>query len=54
MAVKGVDTAACATVKKVPDKLLDASTVTNMYQVIADGAKYTPIYLKCVMTACFS
>ena len=34
MAVKGVDTAACATVKKVPDKLLDASTVTNMYQVL--------------------
>ena len=33
VAVKGVDTAACATVKKVPDKLLDASTVTNMYQV---------------------
>ena len=37
MAVKGVDTAACATVKKVPDKLLDASTVTNMYQVLGDG-----------------
>ena len=36
MAVKGVDTAACATVKKVPDKLLDASTVTNMYQVFVD------------------
>lgn len=45
VAVKGVDTAACATVKKVPDKLLDASTVTNMYQVIANVAKYTPIFL---------
>ena len=33
VAVKGVDTAACATVKKVPDKLLDAKTVTNMYQL---------------------
>ena len=33
VAVKGVDTAACATVKKVPDKLLDATTVTNMYQL---------------------
>jgi 20S proteasome subunit alpha 1 len=33
VAVKGVDTAACATLKKVPDKLLDASTVTNLYQL---------------------
>merc|ERR1711970_1230853 len=33
VAVKGVDTAAVATLKKVPDKLLDASTVTNLYQL---------------------
>ena len=49
MAVKGVDTAACATVKKVPDKLLDASTVTNMYQVWGDGFDRN-----CLMTKCFS
>jgi len=33
VAVKGVDTAACATLKKVPDKLLDSNTVTNLYQL---------------------
>jgi 20S proteasome subunit alpha 1 len=33
VAVKGVDCAAVATLKKVPDKLLDASTVTNLYKI---------------------
>ena len=47
VAVKGVDTAACATVKKVPDKLLDASTVTNMYQVLGDC--FTCLNTKCYM-----
>ena len=42
MAIKGVDTAACATLKKVPDKLLDASTVTNLYKLSPN--------LGCVMT----
>ena len=42
VAVKGVDTAACATVKKVPDKLLDAKTVTNMYQ-LTDRLDPTPV-----------
>jgi len=42
VAVKGVDTAACATLKKVPDKLLDASTVTNLYKLSPN--------LGCVMT----
>jgi len=42
VAVKGVDTAACATLKKVPDKLLDANTVTSLYQVTDN--------IGCVMT----
>jgi len=33
VAVKGVDSAAVATLKKVPDKLLDAGTVTNLYKI---------------------
>lgn len=45
VAVKGVDTAACATVKKVPDKLLDASTVTNLYQVIVDCLSNVQIHI---------
>ena len=31
VAVKGRDTAVVATVKKVPDKLLDASSMTSLY-----------------------
>ena len=31
VAVKGADTAVVATVKKVPDKLLDASSMTSLY-----------------------
>jgi len=42
VAVKGVDTAACATLKKVPDKLLDANTVTNLYKITD--------FIGCVMT----
>jgi len=42
VAVKGVDSAAVATLKKVPDKLLDASTVTNLYKITKN--------IGCVMT----
>jgi len=42
VAVKGVDTVACATLKKVPDKLLDAGTVTNIFKLTNN--------IGCVMT----
>lgn len=33
IAVKGVDTAACVVQKKVPDKLIDASTVSHLFHI---------------------
>jgi 20S proteasome subunit alpha 1 len=33
IALKGVDTAVCVTQKKVPDKLIDPATVTNLFQL---------------------
>lgn len=33
VAVKGVDTAACVTQKKIPDKLIDGDTITHLYQL---------------------
>lgn len=33
VAVKGVDTVACVTQRKVPDKLIDANTITHLFQV---------------------
>jgi 20S proteasome subunit alpha 1 len=33
VAVKGATTAVCATLKKVPDKLMDADSVTHLYQL---------------------
>ncbi|KAK9511629.1 hypothetical protein O3M35_000251 [Rhynocoris fuscipes] len=42
VALKGVDCAVVATQKKVPDKLLDPSTVTHLYKITED--------VGCVMT----
>ncbi|BES91374.1 unnamed protein product [Nesidiocoris tenuis] len=42
IAVKGKDTAVIATQKKVPDKLLDPSTVSHLYKITD--------YIGCVMT----
>lgn len=33
VAVKGADSAVVATLKKVPDKLMDASSVTSLYRL---------------------
>ncbi|XP_043484074.1 proteasome subunit alpha type-6-like [Leptopilina heterotoma] len=42
VAVKGVDTAVVATQKKIPDKLLDAQSVTHLFQITE--------YIGCLMT----
>ncbi|KAJ8950473.1 hypothetical protein NQ314_007860 [Rhamnusium bicolor] len=42
VAVKGVDTAVCVTQRKIPDKLVDANTITHMFQLTD--------YIGCVMT----
>ncbi|KAL3266212.1 hypothetical protein HHI36_010394 [Cryptolaemus montrouzieri] len=42
VAIKGVDTAVCVTQKKIPDKLIDPSTITHLFQ-LTDSAG-------CVMT----
>ncbi|XP_018573882.1 proteasome subunit alpha type-6 [Anoplophora glabripennis] len=33
VAVKGVDTAVCVTQRKIPDKLIDANTITHLFQL---------------------
>lgn len=33
VAVKGVENAVCVTQRRVPDKLIDASTITRLFQV---------------------
>ena len=42
MAIKGVDSAAVATLKKVPDKLMDAGSVSSLYRLTDN--------IGCVMT----
>ncbi|KAJ8978214.1 hypothetical protein NQ317_002034 [Molorchus minor] len=42
VAVKGVDTAVCVTQRKIPDKLVDAGTITHLFQLTDD--------IGCVMT----
>lgn len=33
VAVKGLDTAVCVTQRKIPDKLIDAGTITHLFQL---------------------
>ncbi|GLV31973.1 Proteasome alpha1 subunit [Carabus blaptoides fortunei] len=42
IALKGVDTAVCVTQKKIPDKLIDANTITHLFQLTDQAG--------CVMT----
>ncbi|CAH2011068.1 unnamed protein product [Acanthoscelides obtectus] len=42
VAVKGVDTACCVTQRKIPDKLIDAGTITHLFQLTDNSG--------CVMT----
>lgn len=42
VAVKGVDTAVCVTQRKIPDKLLNADTISHLFQITESAG--------CVMT----
>ncbi|XP_030758234.1 proteasome subunit alpha type-6-like [Sitophilus oryzae] len=42
VAIKGVDTAVCVTQRKIPDKLVDANTITHLFQLTNN--------IGCVMT----
>lgn len=42
IALKGVDTAVCVTQKKIPDKLIEANTITHLFQLTESAG--------CVMT----
>lgn len=54
VAVKGVDTVVCVTQRKIPDKLIDANTITHLFQVNINNCKFAVWVLNGILTVWFS